>query len=148
MSKAESKKVSILYIEDNPGDVELIKAAFEIIDVDILLAIAQDGDIALKMLALEDEYIDLALPDIILLDLNLPKKDGIELLKELKSRNDCRHIPVIIYTSSKSSKDVNETYSNYAAGYVVKPYGKDSLAAMASAILDFWADAIELPKCK
>lgn len=144
MVDIKDQKINIFYIEDNLGDVELLKKAFEIAGIDISLTTAKDGDIALKMLNREAGFSDLEDPDIILLDLNLPKKDGSELLKEIKANSELKHLPILIYTSSKSARDITESYYNYANGYVVKPSDKQSLEKTANTIVNFWAKSTRL----
>ncbi|MDE2388851.1 MAG: response regulator [Betaproteobacteria bacterium] len=128
----------ILMIDDNPTDVLLIKEAFTFCEVNSEVYVAEDGVYALEFLRRQGEYLDAPRPDIILLDLNMPRKSGLEVLKELKSTPELKSIPVIIYTSSATQEDVKAAYDNHANGYVRKSVDFDDCIRTAQSIKDFW----------
>jgi DNA-binding response OmpR family regulator len=128
---------AVLLIEDDETHALLVKRCFE----DVGLAEVnwiEDGEEALNYLFKRGEHYDAQSPDLILLDLRLPKKDGKEVLKEIKSRDELRSIPVIILTTSNSSRDRRDVYSNHADGYLVKPLGFDEFQAMIESIGYQW----------
>ncbi len=138
------KEVRILLVEDNPGDVLLIKEAFsEILINNIDVAI--DGQEALDMLLQKEQYQNYQTPDIILLDLNLPKKSGPEVLEVIKNDDNLRNIPVIILTSSQAEIDIVKTYNLHANSYVIKPLDFDDLIRVVKSIRDFWFKVVQLP---
>ncbi|MCB1838905.1 MAG: response regulator [Alphaproteobacteria bacterium] len=149
MSDAINKPVEILLVEDNEGDVFLTKKAFRKAKFANNIHVAADGEVALEMLFKKERYVDLATPDIILLDINLPKKDGKQVLKEIKENESLRRTPVVILTSSKADKDIFESYDLQASGYIVKPVNLENFCEVALAIEDFWFKTVILPnECK
>ena len=110
------------------------------------LHVVNDGVEAIKLLNRDVQYLDIPLPDLILLDLNLPKKDGREVLEEIKSDKDLKHIPVVILTTSKAEEDIFKAYDLYANCYITKPVDLDQFIAVIKSIEDFWFSIVKLPK--
>lgn len=140
-----SKPVHILLVEDNVGDVLLTKEAFKGSKINNHIDVAEDGEKAMAMLRNEGEYSDYQLPDLILLDLNMPKKDGREVLEEIKSDDKLKSIPVAIMTSSKAEADVVKTYNLHANCYIVKPITLDQFVEVVNSIENFWFSVVVLP---
>jgi CheY-like chemotaxis protein len=136
--------IEILLVEDNPGDVELTRLAFEESKLLINLSIAGDGVAAMKFLQ-ERRTAKLAQPDLVLLDLNLPKKNGQEVLAELKGDEDLKRIPVIVLTTSQSEEDILGAYNSYASGYITKPVSFDQFITVVQSIENFWFTIVRLP---
>ena len=128
----------ILMIDDNPIDVMLIKEAFKFNEANTELHVAEDGIYAMEFLSRQGVYINAPRPDIILLDLNMPRKSGTEVLSELKANTRLRNIPVIIYTSSVAMEDIKAAYTNQASSYIKKPVDFDECIKVAKSIQDFW----------
>lgn len=139
------KPVDILLVEDNPGDVELTKEALEISKMKNNLYVAVDGEEAMDFLYKKGKFTSVPKPDLILLDLNLPKKDGREVLKEIKSEPGLRRIPVVILTTSESEEDVLKTYDLHANCYITKPLDLDRFIKVVKTIQDFWLSIVVLP---
>lgn len=140
------KSIEILLIEDNPGDVLLTREAFSDSKIVNAIHVAQDGEEALAYLRKEEGYEEAAIPDLIFLDLNLPKIDGREVLQEIKSDENLLHIPVVILTSSEAEQDVLKTYNLHANSYVIKPLDLDQFAKVVQAVESFWFSVVVLPK--
>nr|WP_319374781.1 response regulator [uncultured Methanobacterium sp.] len=138
------KSVEVLLVEDNPGDVRLIQEVFKEAKIKNVLHVARDGEEAMKMLRLEGEN-PTRIPDLILLDLNLPKKDGRAVLKEIKKDDKLKCIPVVVLTSSIRDEDLIETYKNNANCYIAKPVDLDQLIKVVQNIGEFWLDIVKLP---
>lgn len=138
------KSVEVLLVEDNPGDVRLIQEVFKEAKIKNVLHVARDGEEAMKMLHLEGNPPS-RLPDLILLDLNLPKKDGRDVLKEIKKDEKLKCIPVVVLTSSIRDEDLIETYKNNANCYIAKPVDLDQLIKVVQNIGEFWLDIVKLP---
>jgi CheY-like chemotaxis protein len=139
-----SNAVEVLLVEDNPGDVRLIQEVFKETKIKNLLHVARDGEEAMQMLRMEDENLT-RLPDLILLDLNLPKKDGRDVLKEIKKDDSLKCIPVVVLTSSIRDEDLIETYKNNANCYIAKPGDLNQLIKVVENIGEFWLDIVRLP---
>ncbi|MBC8264010.1 MAG: response regulator [Anaerolineales bacterium] len=139
------KSVEILLVEDNPGDVRLAQEALKDAKMRNNLHVARDGVEAMAFLRREGKYADAPHPDLILLDLNLPKKDGREVLAEVKADEDLRRIPVVILTMSKDEEDILKTYNLHANCYVTKPLDLDQFIKVVKAIEDFWLTIVKLP---
>ena len=137
--------VEILLVEDNPGDVRLTKEGLKRAKVVNNLQVAEDGVEALAFLRREGEYAHVARPDLILLDLNLPRKDGHEVLSELKADEELRYIPVVILTSSEAEEDVIRSYDLHANCYVTKPVNFEQFMHVVRSIEDFWLTVVRLP---
>lgn len=140
------KPVEILMVEDNPGDVRLTVEGLKEGKVKNNLYVVQDGVEALAYLRREGEYKDAVRPDLILLDLNLPKMDGREVLSEIKADEDLKHIPVVVLTSSKAEQDILKAYSLHANCYITKPVDLDQFISVVESIEDFWFTIVRLPR--
>jgi chemotaxis family two-component system response regulator Rcp1 len=139
------KPITILLAEDNPGDARLTMEAFKEGKIYCDIHIAEDGEKAISFLQQKDEYKDAPRPDLILLDLNMPKKNGREVLKEIKQDPDLCRIPVIILTTSRAEEDILETYDLHANCYISKPVGLDEFVNVAQGIENFWLTIVRLP---
>jgi chemotaxis family two-component system response regulator Rcp1 len=137
--------VSVLLVEDNPGDMRLTIEALEENKFYINLDVARDGVEALEFLRQQGQYADARRPDLILLDLNLPRKDGREVLAEIKSDPDLQRIPVVILTTSQAEKDILRTYNLHANCYVTKPVDLDQFIRVVKSIEEFWFTIVRLP---
>lgn len=137
--------VNILLIEDNPGDVRLTQEAFKEGSIDIKLNVVMDGVEALKYLKREMPYDQADTPDLILLDLNLPKKDGREVLHEIKTDNNLKRIPVVVLTTSNAQQDILKSYNLHVNCYVNKPVDFDKFFDIIQKIEDFWLSTAILP---
>lgn len=137
--------IEILLVEDNPGDVRLTKEALRESKVSTRMHVVLDGVQALAFLHREGEYATVPRPDLILLDLNLPKKSGREVLAEIKGNEDLRRIPVVILTTSQAEQDIIETYNLHANAYVNKPVDLDQFIKVVKSIEDFWFEIVRLP---
>jgi CheY-like chemotaxis protein len=137
--------VEILLIEDNPGDIRLVKEVFKDAKLHNNLQVALDGEEAMKMLRQEGEYFKAPRPDLILLDLNLPKKNGLEVLREIKDDEKLKCIPVVILTTSNAEEDLIETYKLDANCYITKPVDLDEFIKVVKSIQNFWLEIVKLP---
>ncbi|OVE84886.1 response regulator [Natronolimnobius baerhuensis] len=135
----------ILLVEDNPGDVRLTKEAFKQGRIENDLYVVSDGTEALEFLTQEHEYSDAPRPDLILLDLNLPRTDGEEVLLELKADPELRSIPVIVLTSSRAEEDIARSYELHANAYLTKPVDPDEFIETVRAFEEFWFSVVRLP---
>lgn len=145
MSDAAARRPRILIVEDNPGDVRLIQEAFQETGRAHEAAVARDGVEALDYLFQRGEFGGARRPDLILLDLNLPKKGGREVLEEIKGDGELMHIPVVVFSSSSAPADVTGAYKLYANCYVTKPADLDELFKVISWIEKFWLGTATLP---
>jgi chemotaxis family two-component system response regulator Rcp1 len=136
----------VLLVEDSPGDVRLTREAFKDAKVHINLRVASDGTEAMAFLKQEGKHAKALRPDLILLDLNLPKKDGREVLEEIKQSPALRSIPIVILTTSKSEEDVLRSYSLHANCYIPKPVTLDGFLTVVKSIEDFWLSIVMLPR--
>jgi len=141
----DPQPINILLVEDNPGDVRLTVEALKEGKVHNHLAVAPDGVHALAFLRREGEYRDAPRPDVILLDLNLPRMDGREVLSEIKADEQLRRIPVVVLTTSKAEEDILRSYSLHANCYVTKPVDLDQFITVVKSIEDFWFSIVRLP---
>ena len=138
--------IEILLVEDNVGDVRLTREALRDAHVRNNLAVAKDGAEALAMLRQEPPYGESPRPDLVLLDLNLPKLDGRQVLAEMKSDPALRRIPVVVLTTSKAEEDVLRSYDLYANSYITKPVDFDQFIKMVQSIEEFWLTIVTLPR--
>ncbi|HUV52491.1 MAG TPA: response regulator [Dehalococcoidia bacterium] len=138
--------VEILLVEDNPGDVRLTLEAFREAKVCNTLHTVSDGVEAMAFLRKEGKYEKVPSPDLILLDLNLPRKDGREVLAELKAEEALKHIPVVVLTSSQAEQDIARSYELQASCYVTKPLDLDQFISVVKSIGDFWLAIVKLPR--
>lgn len=141
----KTRPVNILLIEDNPGDVRLTQEAFKEGRIEINMEVAMDGVEAIKFLRKESSYKDKFTPDLILLDLNLPKKDGREVLREIKSDDFLKRIPVVILTTSNAEVDIVKSYNLHVNCYINKPVDFDKFFDIIQKIEDFWLTTAILP---
>jgi len=141
----QNRPVEILLVEDNPGDVRLTKEALKEGKVYSNLHTVKDGVEAMDFLRRHGKYSSVPRPDIILLDLNLPRKDGREVLEEIKSDSDLKRIPVVVLTTSKAEEDVLRTYNLHANCYVTKPVDLEKFMVVVKTIDVFWLTVVTLP---
>jgi CheY-like chemotaxis protein len=142
---ALGRPVEILLVEDNPGDVDLTRETLQ--DSKLLnhMNVVNNGVEAMAYLRREGKYADRTRPDLILLDLNLPKKDGREVLAEVKADDQLRRIPVVVLTTSSAEQDILQTYDLHANCYITKPVNLDQFSAVVRAIEEFWFTIVKLP---
>jgi CheY-like chemotaxis protein len=143
---ANLEPIDVLLVEDSPGDVRLTREAFKDAKVHINLHVALDGTEAMAFLRNEGEHANVPRPDLILLDLNLPKKDGREVLKEIKESPTLKSIPVVILTTSESEADILRSYQLHANCYITKPVGLDGFLKVVNSIDSFWLSVVKLPR--
>ena len=137
--------VEILLVEDNPGDVRLAREGLSECKIRNNLHVVDDGVKAMAFLRRQDEYARAPRPDLVLLDLNLPRKDGREVLREVKEDEKLRTIPVVVLTTSKAEEDILKSYSLHANCYVTKPMGLEQFLDVVRSIEDFWFTIVKLP---
>jgi chemotaxis family two-component system response regulator Rcp1 len=142
---ARSIPIEVLLVEDSPGDVRLTREALKDAKVHISLHVATDGIEAMAFLGRAATHADAPRPDLILLDLNLPKKDGREVLKEIKESPTLRSIPVVILTTSSSEEDILQSYHLHANCYISKPVDLDGFLKVVQSIDNFWLSVVKLP---
>jgi CheY-like chemotaxis protein len=140
-----SKAVEILLVEDSPGDVRLTIEALKEAKVTNNLSVVQDGVEAMDFLQQKGSYKDATRPDLILLDLNLPRKDGREVLAEIKSDSNLKRIPVVILTTSRAESDILKAYDLHANCYITKPVDFKQFMTVVKSIEDFWLTVVKLP---
>jgi len=139
------KPIDILLVEDNPGDADLAIEALEHSKIRNNLFVVKDGEQAMAFLRQEDAYANKPRPDLILLDLNLPRKDGREVLAEIKQDDGLKRIPVVILTTSQDEEDVMRSYNLHANCYVTKPIDLHQFMKVVKSIEDFWLSIVKLP---
>ena len=137
--------VEILLVEDNPGDADLAREALESGKLLISLHVVGDGEAAMAFLRREGAYANAPRPDLILLDLNMPKKDGRAVLAEVKADEALKSIPVVILTTSQSEEDIVRTYNLHANCFISKPIDLNQFVKVLQAIEDFWFTIVRLP---
>jgi two-component system, chemotaxis family, response regulator Rcp1 len=145
MSQLMGKLIEILLVEDNPGDVRLTQEALKEGKVRNNLNVITDGVNALAFLRREGQYTHAPRPDVILLDLNLPKKDGREVLAEIKTDPHLKRIPVVILTTSEAEQDILKTYNLHANCYITKPVDLEQFITVVKSIEGFWFSVVKLP---
>jgi two-component system, chemotaxis family, response regulator Rcp1 len=138
--------IDILLVEDNPGDVDLTREALADAKVATRLHVAEDGAAAIDFLFRRGPHADAPRPDLILLDLNLPKKDGREVLSEIKAAPELADIPVVILTTSQAEEDILRAYRLHANCYITKPVDFKQFVHVVQSIEDFWLTVVKLPK--
>lgn len=139
------KKVDILLVEDNPADVRLTKEALKECKILVNLHVVLDGVQALDFLQQKGEYATAVKPDLVLLDINLPKKNGIEVLQEIKNDEMLKSIPVVMLTTSKAEQDIIKSYTSYASCYITKPVDLEQFINLVKTFEDFWLTIVRLP---
>jgi chemotaxis family two-component system response regulator Rcp1 len=145
MSDKNIELVEILLVEDNPGDVRLTKEALKEYKIINNLSVVMDGEEAIDFLFKKGDYKDAPTPDIILLDLNLPKKDGREVLAEIKNDEKLRTIPVVVLSTSENDMDISSSYYNHANCYITKPVDFDNFIEVVKTLQNFWVSVVKLP---
>jgi CheY-like chemotaxis protein len=144
-NRADGTPIEVLLVEDDPGDVLMTQEAFEEHKVRNNLAVVNDGTEAIAYLRREGQYADAARPDLVLLDLNLPRRDGREVLAEIKNDPDLRQIPVVVLTTSQADEDIVRSYQLHANAYVTKPVDFDRFIAVVRQIDEFFVSVVKLP---
>jgi chemotaxis family two-component system response regulator Rcp1 len=144
--KADTRPIEVLLVEDNPGDVRLTMEALRDGKVRNHLSVARDGVEALAFLRREGDFAGAPRPDVILLDLNLPRKDGREVLAEIKADGSLKSIPVVVLTTSRADQDIVRSYNLHANCYITKPVDLDQFITVVKTIEDFWFTIVTLPK--
>jgi two-component system response regulator len=139
------KPIDILLVEDNPGDVRLTQEALKDAKVKNDLHVVYDGVEAMAFLRQEGKYKDAIRPDMVLLDLNLPRKSGHEVLNEIKTDDKLKGIPVVILTVSKNEEDIITSYNSYANCFITKPVDLDKFLNVVKSIDDFWLSIVKFP---
>lgn len=142
------KAIHILLVEDNEGDILLTKEAFEDAKLLTRLSVARDGKEAVDFLHKVGFFKNAETPDMLLLDVNLPKKNGHEVLKLIKQDRKLKHIPVIMFTTSSSENDINFSYQNHANCYITKPVDVNEFLSVITTIENFWISVVSLPTIK
>jgi CheY-like chemotaxis protein len=144
-NKDNGTMIEILLVDDNPGDVRLTQEALKEAKVQNTPHIAIDGVEAMAFLRHEGKYKDVPRPDLILLDLNMPRKGGLEVLSEIKADQDLKKIPVVILTVSKNEEDIIKSYDSHANCFITKPVDLDQFLKVIKSIQDFWLTIVKLP---
>jgi len=142
----DAAPIEVLLVEDSPGDVRLTKEAFKDAKVHINLHVVSDGAKAMAFLKGEGEHASVSRPDLILLDLNLPKKDGREVLAEIKESPTLKSIPVVVLTTSSSEADILRSYELHANCYITKPVDLEGFLTVVKSIDSFWLSVVKLPR--
>ena len=145
MAATNGRLIEILLVEDNPGDVRLTQEALRAGKMLNRLHVVEDGERAMQFLRRQSPYVDAPSPDLILLDLNLPKKDGREVLAEIKQDSTLQRIPVVVLTTSQADEDICRAYKLNANCYVAKPVDLDQFINVVKSIEDFWLTVVRLP---
>ena len=140
------KPIEILLVEDNPGDVRLTIELLRESKIHNRVSVVKDGVEAMAYLRKEAEFGEAPRPDLILLDLNMPRKDGREVLAEVKQDSDLKRIPVVILTTSSADEDIVRSYNHHANAYITKPVDLDQFAKVVRAIEEFWFTIVKLPR--
>ena len=140
-----AKPVEILLVEDSPGDVDLTREALADSKLVNRLHVVEGGEEAMAFLRQQGRYADAVRPDVVLLDLNLPRKDGREVLEEIKADDDLKTIPVVVLTTSRADEDIVRTYKLHANCYITKPVDVHQFFAVVKSVEDFWLTVVKLP---
>ncbi len=144
----DTNPIEILLVEDNEGDVGLVEEVFEDARIRNIIHVAEDGEEAMQFLNKEKKFVNAPTPDLILLDLNLPGKDGREVLEEIKTDDKLKSIPVVVLTTSKAEEDIIKSYDLHANSYITKPVDFDQFIRVVKSIEDFWLEVVKLPNSK
>ena len=145
ITNGHGQPIEILLVEDNPGDVRLTVEALKEGKLRNRMNVVEDGEKALAYLRREAGYEDAARPDLVLLDLNLPRKDGREVLADMKADPDLKRIPVVVLTTSKAEEDILKSYDLHANCYITKPVDLDQFIGVVKSIESFWFSVVSLP---
>ena len=140
------KPIEILLAEDSPGDARLTVEGFKDAKVKNKITVVEDGIEALAYLRQEGPYANVAIPDLILLDLNMPKKDGREVLAEIKADDELRRIPVLVFTISNAERDILEAYNLQSSAFITKPIDFDEFMTVVKSLEEFWLTIVKLPQ--
>lgn len=140
--------IHILLVEDNEGDILLTREAFQEAKILTKLSVVRDGKEAIDFLTRQGKHTYAKMPDMLLLDINLPKKNGHEVLQFIKEDENLKHIPVIMLTTSSSPKDVNLAYNHYANCFITKPVDVNEFMSVIAGIENFWISIVKLPAKK
>ena len=143
---AIEEELNILLVEDNPADIRLMLEIFREGEMANDFHVVTDGVEALRFLRKDGEYSSKPRPDLVFLDLNLPRKHGREVLREIKADEDLCQIPVIVMTSSEAEEDIADVYKNSASCYITKPVDLDEFMSLAGVLKKFWLSVVKLPK--
>jgi CheY-like chemotaxis protein len=141
-----AKTVEILLVEDNPGDIRLTQEVLKEGKIHNHLNVVEDGEQAISYLHRHEPYSHVPLPDLILLDLNLPRRNGLEVLQMIKTSEALRHIPVVVFTTSEAAEDITSAYNLYANCYITKPIDLEQFVNSVKSIEDFWLTTATLPR--
>jgi chemotaxis family two-component system response regulator Rcp1 len=144
-SPETGRAVEVLLVEDDPGDIELTKEAIEKARLSINLNVVRDGEEAMAYLRRKGEFANAVRPDLVLLDLNMPRKDGREVLREIRSDSDLTSLPVVVLTTSDADEDILRTYDLGANCYVTKPVGLEQFMKVVQTVGNFWFMIVKLP---
>ncbi|MCB0317554.1 MAG: response regulator [Bdellovibrionales bacterium] len=139
------EEINILLVEDDPGDVKLTKRILEKSKLHLTLHVVDDGEKAIDYLKKQGEHSEASTPDLVLLDINLPKKDGMEVLKEIREDSRLTHMPVVILTTSKDQEDIAKSYKLHANCFVTKPVDLSQFTKVVQSIENFWLTVVKLP---
>lgn len=142
---AACEPIHILLVEDNPGDVRLVIESLKVSKIRNRMSVVEDGEAAIAFVRRQDQYAHVSPPDLIVLDLNLPKKNGREVLAELKSDPHLKRIPVVVMSSSSGDDDVRAAYENYVNCYITKPVDLKQFINIVKSIEEFWLTIVKLP---
>lgn len=140
-----TEMIDILLVEDNPGDVRLTQEAFKEGRLRNQLHVVMDGEAAMQYLKQQGDYAAVPRPDLILLDLNLPKMNGREVLSAIKNDPDLKRIPVVVLTTSQDETDITESYRQFASSYIVKPVSMEKFIGVVSSFKEYWLSVVKLP---
>jgi CheY-like chemotaxis protein len=146
VSSNNLRAAEVLLVEDSPGDVRLTREALKEGKVRNNLSVVNDGVEALEFLRRQGKYAEAPRPDIVLLDLNMPRKDGREVLAEMKSDESLKRIPVVILTTSEAEQDILKTYDLHANCYLTKPVDLEQFISIVKSVEDFWLTIVQLPR--
>ncbi|HSI70344.1 MAG TPA: response regulator [Gillisia sp.] len=138
--------IEILLVEDNEGDIVLTTEALKESEIPSNITVVRDGEEALNFLQKKNNFAFSKSPDLVLLDINLPKVNGFEVLRTIKSHEGLKHIPVVILSTSSSDEDILKCYSNYATCFITKPLSADSFTEVISSVQNFFNQVVQLPK--
>lgn len=144
----DNKNKHILLVEDNEGDIVLTMEALNEVNIGNNVKVVRDGEEAMQYLHKEGPFKDVKTPDIILLDINLPKIEGKEVLKSIKTNRGLMMIPVVMLTTSNAEKDIEECYHSHANCYITKPMDMGNFMEVIQVMKSFWLDTVQLPKAK
>ena len=145
LDNASIKPIEILLVEDNPGDARLTLEGFKDARIRNNITVVEDGIEAMAYLRHQGPYADVALPGLVLLDLNMPKKDGREVLADMKADEALKQIPVLVFTISTAEKDILEAYHLQASAFITKPIDLDEFIRVVKSMTEFWLTVVKLP---